>query len=236
MAVRVRCPACRSAVMVLNARYRVFLHCHECGEEFMADGGEPESEWERIEEDEPEEAIFEPKQAVRLPPEPKADPTVLMFCPMCGELAAESVRSCPACGEPLPGEQPNPAVELDPHSLATRRFRRRARWLGFLWIWLAYNVASQDIWLGGYDLPLPPMLFAGHLAIPAFPLLATILVLLAIFAWAGQFWAIAVGGLFNYLILFLVVWSVDPMSMGLIAASIAFTHWTLGHPPSTRSR
>ena len=120
------------------------------------------------------QAALEPDPEDRLAPEPD-HPIVLMFCPMCGELAPEAAASCPACGEPLPDDPPKSAMELDPHSLQTRRFRRRARWLGLLWIWLAYSVAVQDIWMGGHDLPLPPLLQTGKIAIPEFPLTAATL-------------------------------------------------------------
>ncbi len=234
MAVRVHCPACRAGVMVLNARYRVFLHCHECGREFMANGGDSADEWELLETDEPEQPASEPDDWLSREPEPGS--AVLVFCPMCGELAPELADACPACGEPLPADPPAPAVELDPQPVETRRFRRRARWLGLLWIWLAYSVAFHDIWVGGQELAIPRLLLARNIVIPEIPLLATGLICLAAFALAGQFWAIAAGGFLNYLVLFLVVWTANPLSVGLLAASIFLTHWTLLYPPAARTQ
>lgn len=233
MAVQVPCPACRAGVMVYNANYLVFLNCHACGHEFMADV-------ERL------PAI--PEASSTLPVEPadsldqaeswpaEVDESVLMFCPMCGELASESAPTCTACGEALPVDGPWNEYGWDHTSRHARRFRRHARWLGILWILLAYVLSAQDYWVGGTELALPPMILGGELAIPKLPLMTTILVGLGAFAIVGQFWAVAVGGLLNYLILFVVVWRANVASLCVLAVSIVLTHIVLHQASSARFR
>lgn len=236
MPLQVPCPACQSSVIVQNARYLVFLNCHACGHEFMADDG-----------------ILSLARAVPEPPvdsdasfhnvafgddSPPSEPgeSILTFCPMCGELAPESTPTCTACGEALPVDRRWRRRDWNESSQAARRFRRHARWLGILWILLAYDLSSQDYWVGGVDLELPPMILSGQLAIPEIPLLTTILVALGAFAIVGQFWAVALGGLLNYLILFIVVWRAELLSLIVLAVSIVLTHIVLHQAASARSR
>ena len=236
VAVQIRCPACWASVVVKNANYLVVLHCHSCGREFLADAEHlstgqllPDS----VELDSPWTDEVEPpqKQDGNLAGE---DPSVLMFCPMCGELAPESAPTCDACGEPLPVDAPRSETGGDATIQNARRFRRNARFLGGLWILLAYVLSRHDFWVAGQKLALPPMLFGGELTIPPIPLLTTVLICLGSFALVGQFWAVAVGGLMNYLILFAAVWQVNFLSLGLITVAIVFTHYVLHDASAAR--
>ncbi|MCA9072652.1 MAG: hypothetical protein KDA84_27205 [Planctomycetaceae bacterium] len=237
MAVQIRCPACRAGVVVKNANYLVVLNCHSCGWEFLADAEELSAgQWlpETAESDEPWTDEMEPSETDDWQSR-EDDPAVLMFCPMCGELAPESAPTCDGCGEPLPIDGPRNDIGKSATTRFTRRFRRNARLLGGLWILLAYVLSSQDFWIGGTTLQLTPMLFGGEFTIPEIPLLTTTLICLGSFALVGHFWAIAVGGLLNYLILFLVVWQVNFLSLGLITVSIVLTHYVLHHASVARS-
>lgn len=225
--------------MVHNANYLVFLNCHACGREFMADAEElAAAPWV------PDEPSWEEAS----PKEPEADPgawlsdkrekgePVFLFCPMCGELAAESAPTCEACGEPLPTDRASNENGLGRTSEQGRRFRRHARWLGLFWILMAYLISPHDYWVGGTDLALPPMIMGGNLALPEIPLLTSVLVGLGAFALVGQFWAVAVAGLFNYLILFVVVWRAHVLSLCLLAVSIVLTHVVLHQASGVRFR
>lgn len=229
MAVRVHCPACRAALLIHNARYLVVVHCHVCGHEFLADG---EGRAEVVEVPQP----AGPTEYWTEARKPTGDGTVLAFCPMCGELAPESAPACSACGEPLPRDESRPEPHRDPALPLTRRFRRQAQLLGVLWILLAFVIAEQDFWLGGSRVALPAAISGARVAIPPVPLLATVLVCLAAFALVGQFWAVAVGGLVNYIVLFIMVWQSNIISLVLLAALIFLTHITLHQGSSAQFR
>ncbi len=234
MPIFVRCPACRASLLIQNAKYLVVLNCHVCGCEFLADG----NEWPLEGKTPPvaEELDFAP--AGEEWPSHAEDRAVLMFCPMCGELAAESDPACPACGESLPDERGRRETLGEPSDKVARRFRRQARLLGLLWIVLAYLLADRDFWVGGTRLALPQVISGAgtEIAVPALPLLASLLIGLGLFALLGQFWAVAVGGLFNYLVLFLMVWQANPQHLALIVAVIVLTHITLHQAASARFR
>lgn len=237
MAVRVHCPSCRAGLIVYNPKYLVVVNCHACGHEFLADGEdlsavvdvplptEPVEDWA---EAEPE---FEDERRSA-----DDDGPIFTFCPMCGELVPEFMPYCPACGESLPEEGVWSQRGWDPSTKQARRFRRQALLLGVLWIFLAYLLVEQDYWVGGTRLVLPEVISGAGLTIPPLPLMATGLVSLAAFALAGQFWAVAVGGLLNYLILFLMVWQANVISLVLLAALIILTHITLHQASSARFR
>lgn len=224
MPVQVRCPACRAGVIVGNANYLVFLHCHACGEEFMADAADLAMA----------EPVSEADDAGSVEWPAREEPSVLTFCPMCGELAPESAPTCHSCGEPLPVDPAFRQRPWEPAPENARRFRRNARWLGLLWILLAYVLSAEDFWIGGRSFALPIFL-GGDLTIPKIPVLTTVLVCLGAFALVGQFWAVAVGGLLNYLILFIVVWRANVLSLCLLAVSILLTHVVLHQASSARA-
>ena len=196
----------------------------------MADAEELRKAYELIPDPRPED------EPPAIEDQEEADETVLMFCPMCGELASESMPTCPACGEPLPVDGRWNEPGWGQTSREARRFRRHARWLGVFWLMLAYWFSPYDYWVGGANLQLPPMIMEGELDIPHFPVMTTILVALAAFAIVGQFWAVAVGGLLNYLILFVVVWRASVVSLCLLAISIVMTHVALHLVSSARFR
>lgn len=233
MAVRVQCPVCRAALSVNNPKYLVVVHCHACGCQFLADGKdlpetmEPapaEAESVRAEDDDIEE--FQESWQAELP--------ILTFCRMCGELAAETQAACPACGEPLPDEKPPSNRGWDPSTKQARRFRRQAQILGVLWLFLAYLLVDHDFWVGGSRLPLPEAISGARVMVPPIPLMSTSLVCLAVFALVGQFWAVAVGGLSNYLVLFLMVWQANVLSLVVLGAVIVLTHIALHQATSGR--
>lgn len=238
MAVLIQCPACRAGVVVQNANYLVVLNCHSCGWEFLADAEELSAGIVLPEPVEPDDAWTGETETLETPNWKQAedDPAVLMFCPMCGELASESAPTCASCGEPLPIDGPRYNAGWDLTTRDVRRFRRHARFLGALWILMAYALSSEDLWVGGTELALPPMLMGGNFTIPPIPLMTTLLICLGAFALVGQFWAVALGGLLNYLILFLVVWQVNFVCLGLITVSIVFTHYVLHHASAARFR
>lgn len=236
MAVQIRCPACRAGVVVQNSKYLVVLNCHACGREFLADAEKLSAGLVLPETTEPDELWTEDAQTTQKETwrEADDDPAVLMFCPMCGELAPESVPACSSCGEPLPIDSPHRPEGSDAASRPARRFRQHARLLGGLWILLAYVLARHDLWIGGTQVALPSVLFGGELTIPPIPLMASILICLGAFALVGQFWAVAAGGLLNYVILFFVVWQVNFLSLALITLSIILTHYVLHHASTAR--
>jgi DNA-directed RNA polymerase subunit M/transcription elongation factor TFIIS len=236
VAVRVPCPACRAALLVSNPHYLVVVNCHACGHEFLADGENLTEVPEAPEAAQPVEYwIDDEAQVQEARPKAHKEAAVLRFCPMCGELAPESVPECPACGELLPDDQGRKG-ERDPSAKNARRFRRQAQLLGVLWILLAYLILEQDFWLGGRRLDLPEVISGASVTVPPIPLMGTVLVSLAVFALAGQFWAVAVGGLLNYLVLFLMVWQANVISLALLAALIVLAHITLHQAASVRFR
>jgi hypothetical protein len=220
--------------MVNNARYLVVVGCPACGHEFMAEGQELSDR---------EEAPPAPSSAVvwtaaeateghSWSSEERRD--VLAFCPMCGDLVAESQVACPACGEPLPEARPGNSPKDDLSLAHARRFRRQAQLLGVLWIFLAFLLAEHDFWIGETRVELPAFLSGQRAMIPPIPLMATLLVGIAAFAMVGQFWAVAVGGLLNYLILFVMVWNANVVSLVMLAGVILLTHITLNQAASAR--
>ena len=232
MAVRVHCPVCRAALSVNNPKYLVVVNCHACGCEFLADGKDlPETmeplraEAENVPAEHDEIAEFQESWQAELP--------ILTFCPMCGELAAETQAACPACGEPLP-DQPQRGRGWDPSTKQARRFRRQAQILGVLWLFLAYLLVDHDFWVGGSRFLFPEVISGARVALPPIPIMSTSLVCLAVFALVGQFWAVAVGGLSNYLVLFLMVWQANVLSLVVLAAVIVLTHVALHQATSGR--
>jgi hypothetical protein len=237
VAVRVPCPACRAALLVYNPHYLVVVNCHACGHEFLAEGENLTEVTEPPPPLAPAENWTGEAEAKRPEPRrrPDGEPALLTFCPMCGELCPESAPECPACGEALPEERSN-RENWHRSSKDGRWFRARAQVLGVGWICLAYLILEHDFWLGGTRLLLPEVISGTGLAIPPFPLLASVLVCLAVFALAGQFWAVAVGGLVNYLVLFVTAWHTHVASLVLLAAVIVSTHITLHQAASMRLR
>ncbi len=245
MASSVRCPACKAKVVVHNPKYMVVVKCHSCAQEFLAASAEPieeieikpelvepvllpdaESDWRES---------YEQKAPYTSPEESRGEPAVVVFCPMCGELSPEWVPTCPACGEELfHDEHPDDWVYQSPaHS---HKFYALARVLGLLWIVLAVLVLPDDFWVGGGGLYMPGESAKESLGLPNFPLIASLLFGLGVFALMGQFWAIAAGGLLNYLVLFLMVWKESYSSLAVLGMAILLTHMTLNQSGTTRSR
>jgi hypothetical protein len=108
--------------------------------------------------------------------------------------------------------------------------------LGLLWILLGYLLIEQDFWLGQTRLALPEVISRTRITIPSIPLMTSVLFGLGAFALAGQFWAVAVGGLLNYLVLFIMVWQANVISLVLLAAVILLTHITLHQASAARFR
>lgn len=234
MAVRVFCPACRSGLTVYTARYLVVVNCHVCGHEFMAQGHELPEKDSVPPPESPEELWGEAE-----PGDGKAG--MLTFCPMCGDLAAESARACPSCGEPLPDDDQGQRAKGDLSIHQVRRFRTQAQFLGVLWIFLAFLLAEHDFWVSETRVELPVLLSGGRVVIPPIPVTATVLVGIAAFALVGQFWAIAVGGLLNYLILFFVAWhfllgQASVITLVVLTLVMILTHVTLHQAASARFR
>jgi hypothetical protein len=158
-------------LVVHNAKYLVVVNCHACGHEFLAEG-QVHSESHRTpsaavaEEYFPDEAAEHNEEWVRAD-EAQA---VHSFCPMCGELAAESSSECPACGEPLPEDGDWHAGGWDSSATQARRFRRQAQLLGLLWILLGYLLIEQDFWLGQTRLALPEVISRTRITIPSSPI------------------------------------------------------------------
>ena len=69
---------------------------------------------------------------------------MLTFCPMCGDLASESARARPSCGEPLPDDRLGSQARGELSERQARRFRRQAQLLGVLWIFLAFLLALSS--------------------------------------------------------------------------------------------
>ena len=236
MAVRVYCPSCQAGLTVDNARYLVVVRCPVCEQEFMAQGHELPEKEEAPPPRSPLESWAKAEATREKSRPPRETRDVLAFCPMCGELAAESEAACPACGEPLPDDRSRSGQLGDLSGKQARRFRRQAQLLGVLWIFLAFLMAEHDFWLSETRVELPAFLSGGRVMIPPIPVLTTVLIGIAAFALVGQFWAVAVGGLVNYLILFLMVWQANVISLVMLAGVIILTHITLNQAASARFR
>jgi hypothetical protein len=223
--VVVSCPACGAGVTIRDPE-SLALTCYACGHEFQAEGhkrparigGPPSTDVVEIWPDRDTE--------------PKRD--VLTFCPMCGELAAESAQACPACGEPLPDDRPGRFPQFDSSTKQARRFRRQAQLLGVLWIFLAFLLAEHDFWLSERRVEFPAFLSSKSVMIPPIPLLSALLIAIAAFALVGKFWAVAVGGLLNYLLVFFMVWQPNVINLIMLAGVIVLTHLTLNQAASAR--
>jgi hypothetical protein len=208
--------------MTVQSAESLWVRCQACGQEFLAEGQEglqvrPLEFWEE------QDTVHSPRE-------------VLTFCPMCGDLAAESAQACPSCGEPLPDDRPGIHERYDASVKQDRRFRRQAQLLGVLWIFLAFLLSEHDFWLGERRVELPAFLAGGGVTIPPIPLMATLLIAIAAFALVGKFWAVAVGGLVNYLLVFFMVWQPNVINLVLLAGIIVLTHLTLNQAASSRYR